>query len=273
MKIKNLAHTEIAMIVDCLSDSFQNYFVKMPSEVEFWVKRFHAARVDFGLSFGAFDNDKLVAFIIHGIDFHNNKKTAFNTGTGVIEAYRGQHLVDQLYAYAFPLLKENDVEKIMLEVIDENYKAIKVYERIGFQKDRFLKCFHGELDNSESNITIEEINIGDIKESIVDYQHHYSWDNSLDAIMIGRGMFKSFVVKSELDIQLGYFIVNIQNKALIQVESFDANNWIDVVGAVSKAIPSMKINNVDSNRIDLIMALENTGLTNHINQFEMTLLF
>ena len=271
MEIKNLAQTEIATIVDCLSDAFQNYYVKMPSEVDFWAKRFHAARVDLKLSFGAFEKDRLVAFIIHGIDFHNGQKTAFNTGTGVLEAYRGLHLVDQMYAYAFPLLEENSVEKIMLEVIDENHKAIKVYQHIGFQKDRFLKCFNGGLESIESNITLDEIDILDLKDSIDDYQQYYSWDNSLDAILIGGDMFKSFVVKSKLGIQLGYFVVNIQNKAVIQVESFDNKNWSTVIGSIKKILASIRMNNVDSNRSDLIMALENLGLTNHINQYEMTL--
>ena len=271
IEIKNLKHTSLAAIVDCLSNAFQNYFVKMPTDVEFWSKRFQAARVDFSLSYGVFENDKLVAFIIHGVDQHNGQKTAFNTGTGVLKEFRGQHLVDEMYAHAFPILKENNIEKVMLEVIDKNQRAINVYERIGFQKDRFVKCFRGDLNSSNISIQIDEINLMDIKESIIDVQHHYSWDNSLDAITIGGDMFKSFLVKSINENSLGYFVVNVQNKSLIQIESFDNNNWSQLVGAVKQIIPSIKMNNVDSKRLDLLNALENSGLINHINQYEMGL--
>ena len=42
-------------------------------------------------SFGAFHNDKLVSFTFNGIGTHLNKKTAYDTGTGTIEEYRGQN--------------------------------------------------------------------------------------------------------------------------------------------------------------------------------------
>jgi len=61
IEIKNLGNTDIALIVECLTESFKNYFVKMPAEVEFWERRFKAARVVYHLSYGCFDNGKLIA--------------------------------------------------------------------------------------------------------------------------------------------------------------------------------------------------------------------
>jgi ribosomal protein S18 acetylase RimI-like enzyme len=107
--------------------AFDGYFVKMPDSLDYWATRFKQARVNYHYSFGVFDASRLVAFIIQGMDIHDGQLTAFNTGTGVLPAYRGQKLVDRLYDHAIPRLKERGIQKCQLEVIQENERAIRVY--------------------------------------------------------------------------------------------------------------------------------------------------
>ena len=271
MEITNLSKTSLASIVDCLSESFKNYFVKMPSDVDFWKNRFNAARVDYSLSFGVFDNHKLVAFILHGIDTHNHQKTAFNTGTGVLESYRGQKLVDKMYAHAIPKLKEEGIEKCMLEVIDENHRAIKVYERIGFSKERFLYCFNGSPKGIEHASILEKADILNYPNYTNDLQHFYSWDNSLDAIRKSPDMFDAYLVKTENGKVIGYFVLNNLTKALIQIEAFEDEHWGVIFDAIQTRVSSVKINNVDSSRTELIKLFTDSGLDKYINQFEMTM--
>ncbi len=271
MEIKNLANTNIETIVECLAKSFQNYFVKMPTEVDFWVRRFNTARVDYKLSFGIFDDGILVAFIIHGIDIHNDEITAFNTGTGVLKAYRGQKLIDRIYNFAIPILKENGIKKCILEVIEQNHVAIRLYERIGFKKDRFLRCFKGESIVSENRVLVEEIDIAQLKDSIEKYQKYYSWDNALNTILKGGKIFKSFIVNSIEKSEIGYFIINTNNNTLIQIESYDDQNWTQMIGATKNIISPLRINNIDSNRVECVNALLHAALQNHINQFDMIL--
>ena len=84
------------------------------------------------------------------------ENTAYNSGTGVIETYRGQKLTRQLYDFILPVLKEKGIEKIMLEVITENAPAIHSYEIIGFRKIRKVVCYQGEVDG-EKNAAIREM--------------------------------------------------------------------------------------------------------------------
>lgn len=269
MEVKSLVNTDIEIIIECMTECFQNYFVKIPSDVDFWVKRYEAARVDYQLSFGAFDGDQLVAFIIQGIDDHNEEKTAFNTGTGVRKAYRGQKLVDQIYRDAIPILRENGIIKCMLEVIDQNHRAIRVYERIGFQKERFLRCFNGEIIDLENTTSVQEIDILKLEDAIRSYQSYYAWDSSLSTILKGGKMFKAYQIKDSAESDLGYFIVNNVNNTLIQIEAYHPQNWLQVLTATKKVIPSIRINNIDDRRRDCLKAFEKAGIQNHINQFEM----
>ncbi|GHA45979.1 hypothetical protein GCM10007103_28780 [Salinimicrobium marinum] len=111
MQIRNLEGIPIETVVTSLLEAFSDYFVKMPAEVAYWESRFKGAGVDWKSSFGIFDEKKLVAFIINGIDLHQGKLTAFNTGTGVLPAYRSRKAVDQLYEFAFPYFRESGTEK------------------------------------------------------------------------------------------------------------------------------------------------------------------
>lgn len=272
MEIKNLANTHLSTIVVCLVKSFENYFVKMPDSVEFWKKRFQAARVDYSLSFGAFDGDKLIGFVIHGIDTHHDALTAFNTGTGVVEGYRGQKVVDQLYEAAIPQLRARGVSKCMLEVIDENHIAVRVYERIGFAKDRHLLCFKAEEAEVASNPFMSVTNLEDLHAQMTDYQHHYSWDHSIDAISTDSSRFDFYLVQNEKGNDIGYFIINPNNKSLTQVEAFDNTHWPTILNACKAQLSPIRINNADSKRGDMIDAFKNAGLENHISQFEMTMM-
>ena len=68
MEIRSLADTNLSDIVACLLEAFEGYFVKMPESIDYWEERFRGARVEYELSFGMFDQDRLVAFIMNGID-------------------------------------------------------------------------------------------------------------------------------------------------------------------------------------------------------------
>ena len=146
MQIRSLNQIKFGDLIECFNQSFVGYFVKMQKSNEFWEKRWKAARVDYSLSFGMFDGNDLVGFIINGIDFKNDLLTAFNSGTGVLPAYRGKRIVKQLYDFAIPILIEKGVKNCGLEVIVGNEKAIKAYKSVGFEITRSLKCYSGELN-------------------------------------------------------------------------------------------------------------------------------
>jgi len=88
MQIKNLADTNFQSIVDCFNEAFANYFVPIHATFEYLTLRWKGARIDPSLSFGVFDDDKIVAFMFIGVDEHYGKLTAHNDGTGVIPACR-----------------------------------------------------------------------------------------------------------------------------------------------------------------------------------------
>ena len=80
MIVKKLENTTFDIIADCFLRSFENYYVKVPTDKNYYKERWKISKVDYALSYGMFDGDKLVGFIINAIDKRNGEKIAFNTG-------------------------------------------------------------------------------------------------------------------------------------------------------------------------------------------------
>lgn len=268
MEIRSLSKTPLQEIIDCLLISFEDYFVPMPSDINYWRDRFKGARVDLDLSYGAFDAEKLVGFIIHGIDDYNGLRTAFNTGTGVIPGFRGQKVVDQIYTYAIPQLQQKGIQQCALEVIQDNHRAIRVYERIGFSITRNFLCFKGQLSQAIETTHLTPVSFESVQHLRADHQY-YSWDNVKAAIQTAGSIYTTYLVEEEGK-ELGFFTVNPKNGYLAQYEA-EVDAFPLLLASIQSIHPEVRVNNVDQERAEVVLFFLSAGLDNHIDQYEMVM--
>lgn len=265
MEIKNLASTSVEEVISCFLKAFEGYFVKLPEDIDYWKTRFINARVDWSLSFGAFEEGNLIGFIINGIDQHLDQLTAYNTGTGVLPEYRGKELVDKIYEYAIPFLKDRGVEKCLLEVICENKIAIKAYERIGFKIVRELRSYRGELNSSSLQKDIQKCHFSEVLNSGLYRAKHYSWDNTAEAVL-AREDLQTICLKSNDSLD-AYLVLDPAGN-ILQIEN-TKGDYKELLHAVKDLPSQVQIKNIDKRRNDLILTLEGLNFTNTVNQFEM----
>ena len=238
----------------------------MPAQVEYWKQRFHAAQVDFNLSYGAFKNDKLIAFIIHGIN--HETKWAFNTGTGVIPKYRGQKLVDQIYQYGFPHLKKSNIHHCLLEVITKNNRAISVYNRIGFNIKRKMNCFSGNIAiDKNPDIVLKSMSFDKFKILAEKDDTDYSWDHKINALNRIKDKLSFYSVEINNN-HVGHFSYQPGNHYIAQIYS-PSSDYIHLINGMNQITDKVKINNIDINRTALINLLNEIGIENTIDQYEM----
>lgn len=271
MKVKNLNKVSFDEIIDCFLKAFANYYVKMPTDKEYYRQRWDAAKVDFNLSYGMFDQEKLIGFIIHAIDKRFGIPTAFNTGTGVIPDYRGQKIVQSIYDFALRDLRKNGIKKTTLEVITKNERAIRAYKSVGFEVCKEYKCYAGKI-TSESDVHIEVQ-----KKSTQDYdwdklpnQQWYSWDFQKETIIESNYDLYEVMYKDKPE---SYFIIHPEKKYLAQFDLFTQNkkNWKRLFQAIGQVENEIRIINVDKRLTDKIDHIHVLNLQNTINQFEMEL--
>lgn len=142
------------------------------------------------LSFGAFDNGRLVSFTCNGIGSFGGVKTAYDTGTGTLKESRGQGLASSVFNESIPFLKSAGVCQYLLEVLQHNTGAVSVYRKQGFVTTREFNYFVSPMASLTPNnkelpvgFTLKEIALADLQAvgSWLDFEP--SWQNSFEAIL------------------------------------------------------------------------------------------
>lgn len=89
--------------------------------------------------FVAIHQQHIIGFIALSRKPFNKVKHCFQLVIGVLENYRGKNLANELYQCAEQWAIDQGAIRIELSVIQENIRAIKFYEKLGFEKEGIRK--------------------------------------------------------------------------------------------------------------------------------------
>lgn len=235
------------------------------------------------ISFGAFEDEKLVSFTLNGKGNWNGEPTAYDTGTGTIKEYRGRGLAKEIFQFSMPVLKENGLTQYLLEVMQTNDKAVNLYKNQGFDVVREFDYYLGDKKDIVFNetklskqIEIRDVLLKEIEKMALKPNLTQSWQNSLDSIKRGIEYFKCIGAYDE-DKLVGYAISETNTGDITQL--FVAENsrrnkvGTQLLKNLFEKIPdqSFKVINVDKK--DKVMAsfLSSLNIVPVGSQFEMTM--
>lgn len=267
MRITSLAQTGLPKLIDVFLRAFEGYFVPLPKNPSYWEDRFRSAGVDLSRSYGAFDGEQLVAFIIHGFGVLDGQHTAFNTGTGVLHAYRGRKLVDAIYAEALPSLRTHGIAQSTLEVITKNTVAIRLYERIGFQCMHEWRSFLGTLSAVDTEVRLIK---ADITDSNLGPDTCYSWDFRSESLLRAPQRWQLFTLNG--DLRAGHVVIDLSTGRVGRLgvaNEDDTAQWQQLLKALAEVKTEVRMINVHEKRTTLIESLLESGLANVVDQLEM----
>ncbi|MEM9936446.1 MAG: GNAT family N-acetyltransferase [Bacteroidota bacterium] len=273
MRIHTLDDVPFEDIIACFLEAFEGYYVKMPEDQDYYRERWKTAGVEFGKSFGMSDGDQLVGFMIHAIGDKGKGLTAFNTGTGVIPAYRGRKLVSQIYQEAIPALKAGGIHRSQLEVISQNERAIRAYEGVGFKKEKHFICVKGSLAPSlNESFELRKVMLTEVPWQLFKDLKLYSWDNQTSTLATSNHDYYLVYHQNELS---GYFIHRPNRGVIHQAESLDTSEegWKRLFSAIKSITPEMRMLNIDDSLTDKLRFLHQYGVSPYIEQYEMAVSF
>lgn len=187
MEIRSLADTDFDTLYEAFSQAFADYEVQINgAQLRRMLKR---RGFDPRLSFAAFDGDRIAAFTLNGIGNYDGLPTAYDTGTGTLEAYRGQGLATRIFEHSIPYLKEAGIGRYPLEVLQHNTKAVSVYRKLGFEVTREFNYFSQEQEKAkvpaevfQSPYPVRRIDTRDCEEVSGFWDFRPSWQNSPESI-------------------------------------------------------------------------------------------
>jgi ribosomal protein S18 acetylase RimI-like enzyme len=135
------------------------------------------------ISFGAFENGKIVAFMLNGQGIWDGRQAAYDMGTGTVSEFRRQGLAEKIFKAAVPVLKNAGIEQYLLEVIRVNTKAIDLYKKQGFEITRELDYYIASKDKiivrrNTGNLELKRIDNPDWQVFAGFWDFQPSWQNS-----------------------------------------------------------------------------------------------
>ncbi len=276
MTIHSLVSTSIKDLVNVFNIAFEDYFIPIQFNEETLLDKIKSDNILLEYSIGVSIDNKLVAFILIGIDTKNNQFFSYNAGTGVIPTYRGKHLPKKMYGYLLPLLNKSNIRNHQLEVIVENHKALQVYQNIGYQINRKVTCFKGTITPPKKDFPFKllEFELEETFKIETFWNHQPTYQNTLSSINrnIKANTFLGAFIENEL---IGYIIYANRNNRIRQF-GVDKSYRKKTIGhhlfyEVQKVNPNIEVSliNVESNDKETIQFLEKIGLKSTISQYEM----
>ena len=282
MEIRNLKEASFDTVFCAFEQAFSDYEIKFEkTEVSSMLKR---RGFNPELSFAAFNGNDIVAFTLNGIGNYHNIYTAYDTGTGTLKEFRGKGIAREIFKHSIPYLKKAGVQQYLLEVLQNNTRAISIYQKLGFEITQEFDCFRQKREKirdvpgikQASQIEITSVKIGDISLASDFCDFHPSWQNSTDSIkragsdLVCLGAFISgelvgYCVFDPLTGDLSQLAVNRKYRR----KEIASCLFREVIGQTSSDV--IKALNIDPACHSLSAFLKNKNIEMTGKQFEMIL--
>lgn len=219
MEIRNLEHTPFDTLFYAFERAFSDYEIHFEKEEvrSMLLRRGYNPK----LSFAAFVNGDIVAFTLNGTGTFNGLPTAYDTGTGTVKEYRGQNLAGTIFTHSIPFLREAGIRQYLLEVLQNNEKAIAVYCRMNFEVVRKFDCFRQtikqiNLRKANTDCVVEPVNTEAIRLTQQACDFIPSWQNSIESIE--RGISELTCLGAFLDGKMvGHCVFDVHTGDLSQI--------------------------------------------------------
>ena len=255
--------------------AFSNNFVKLqPTEKEFLYRINEKIRIENDISAGSFDGAEMLGFIIHSSNSYQGIPTAYNGGTGVLPGFRNQKIAEELYEFLIPKIQSRFLARILLEVVEVNEYAIKLYEKIGFNFKRRMLCFKQtkQISNPDPALTVERASITDVdfdfndfEPSFIDSEAHLKSGNEhvlackIDGNLAGFSVLQPHLGRvSQLAVDRKYRGMHVGRSLLHHAQTLSKKK--------------LTIMNIPEDQFNFHSFLKRCGFANEVNQFEMELI-
>lgn len=271
LRYTTLANIPLKDIAATFNQAFEGYAVKLTITPERLAEKIRTEGIDLDLSIGAFDGEQMVAFIWHATELRNGQQLLYNGGTGVIPTHRGKKLVQGMYRFIAPKLKERQIEAIALEVIADNIPAIKTYEQLGFTSKRKLNCYKGSPTGEQTH-TIREVGSLDFLDKEKFWDCEPTWQHNTAAIQLA--IEENYIVVIEkgdevVAYAVYYPVISRLKQLAVHKDHRRKGMATSLLQHLHQQFGELTMTNIDSGCSSANLFLSNLGMHNFIQQYEM----
>lgn len=276
MELRTLESTTADARYEAFERAFADYDIKLgltPAQLaEMHVRR--GVRHD--LSVGAFDGETLVGFTFNGLGTFKGRTAGYDAGTGVVPSARGQRLASRMMHRSLELLKGAGANRYVLEVLQTNTVAFRVYEQLGFRVTRDF--VYWSLDQvpatPRTDLAIETARSLDGVPADDMLDREPSWQNSMDSIARAREPKTVFLARVNGRLEGYAALFDSGDVPQIAVARQSRRRGIGtalVHAARGRSTRPLRFANIDAADTGTTRFLESLGASETVRQHEMEL--
>ncbi|MCM3708460.1 MULTISPECIES: GNAT family N-acetyltransferase [Cytobacillus] len=155
MKIKRLSQCTLEEALAAWNKGFEGYLVPIKMDLQAFVNRMISEGLSPEKSIVVFMHGEPCGIIMNGFREINGRKIAWNGGTGISPEFRGKGLSAAMMEEVISIYKAEKAHTAVLEAIEENERAIKLYEKTGYVITDHLLYLNKKLSHKERDLLKE----------------------------------------------------------------------------------------------------------------------
>lgn len=273
MNIRLLSDNDLKSFHKSFCAAFATNSVQFKPTIEEFEYRINKKlHIDYNMSAATFDGEDILGFIIHTSNIYEGIPTAFNGGTGVIPGFRNQKTAELLYEFLIPRIRSKHIARILLEVVETNKTAIRLYEKMGFTFRRSFHCYKLMNKLSGNTQNIEEGNIQELNADFADFEP--SFVDSMGQLKKGE---ETVLLYKKNEQTVGYIVFQSNTGRISQLAVSRLHRGENIGSrllnaAQERSLKTLTIMNVPYDEFGFDTFLKKCGFENQVNQFEMELI-
>jgi GNAT superfamily N-acetyltransferase len=166
--IKRFSELSFNESLSLWNESWKHYFSDMTMDMNRFIQKIANEGISLEDSVVAVYEGKLAGFVLNSFREINGKRYVWNGGTAIAPDFRGMGIGKKLISFCLDIYAEKEVDMARLEAIMGNAPAIKLYEKMGYEKfEELIFLNHdgpvSQFAETSKDIRLEEVNMHEIK--------------------------------------------------------------------------------------------------------------
>ena len=259
-----LQDISMPQLAECFNLAFSDYEQPIrftPESLKYYLT---ASAVNLSLSFGAFQDEQIVGFILNSSGIYNHESVVFDAGTGVIPEHRGKKVFSGLFEYTAEQLRQQGITKYYLEVLQSNHHAVSIYSKKGFSVRRAYSVLTASGSCRDWDDRIAAAPYQDFAAFDARFSVEPSFEHTTDTINQNPGLYEVLYLNDR-----AYCIYAKRHGEILQMHYNELDALKEVMTALIHRYPSAMAKNVDCACQDVIQMLMELGFVEITKQYEM----
>ena len=283
INVRPLNERDFNDLHECWCAAFGDYQVKLdlsPSDLNTMLTQ---NGFSYAASVAAFQDGRMVGFLLNGLRTYNGALTAYDTGTAIIPDFRGKGLSGQMFAEVEKVLHEKDVKRYLLEVLQENKRAYNVYLKNGFAIVREFNCLEACADAFKAtvqDITITPSSFNDCLPLIPTMlEYNPSWQHKTEALQAIKNTLNFYTARIG-NAAVGYCVFQPSRKRILQIGAAPSHREKGVYEALFGRLfadlgdqGKIMAINIPPDAAQLTRTFKNCGFKSFVDQYEMVKIY